>query len=177
MSQTSELVELVELVESSLESSCGSCTARLRRLGPVLWQAPLLQLELVEEMLPKKVEVRLKTMEKLVETCFALTKYMIHCDSTKYNKIYNKNHEKSLPIFQSRMDLGDFPVGCGILWDSHSVPILHQKWVEKRRHPLDGLLGLPHSLYPSGMAENANFRMKSDVLGICLKAEGVHSMI
>eukprot|EP00435_Cladocopium_sp_Y103_P057823 s1789_g20.t1 len=55
----SELVELVELVESSLESSCNSCTSRLRRLGPVLWQAALLQLELVEEMLPKKVEVPL----------------------------------------------------------------------------------------------------------------------
>ena len=51
------LVELVELVESRLESTCDSCSARLRRLGPVLWQAALLQLELVEEMLPKKLEV------------------------------------------------------------------------------------------------------------------------
>mmetsp|Transcript_29180 Transcript_29180/g.63420 ORF Transcript_29180/g.63420 Transcript_29180/m.63420 type:complete len:98 (+) Transcript_29180:77-370(+) len=59
MSQSSELVELVELVESRLESTCDSCSARLRRLGPVLWQAALLQLELVEEMSPKKLEVPL----------------------------------------------------------------------------------------------------------------------
>mmetsp|Transcript_33802 Transcript_33802/g.54140 ORF Transcript_33802/g.54140 Transcript_33802/m.54140 type:complete len:98 (+) Transcript_33802:79-372(+) len=63
MSQSSELVELVELVESRLESSCGSCGAKLRRLGPVLWQAALLQLELVEEMLPRKLEVPLQAAD------------------------------------------------------------------------------------------------------------------